>query len=106
MDLGCLMGRIYLFVVAIRVATQWYQEHLGPSAKVILLTNDMDNRSKARESGIVSETGTSSHFRVIVKCSKVQSTDPCFLCARNIDSQLTTLMHCLVSEDVDAWCWI
>lgn len=41
---------------AIRVATQWYQEHLGPSAKVILLTNDMDNRSKARESGIVSET--------------------------------------------------
>ncbi|KAG0616163.1 hypothetical protein M758_5G094800 [Ceratodon purpureus] len=40
---------------AIRVASQWYQHHLG-AAKVLLLTNDNDNRRKAREDGIVAET--------------------------------------------------
>lgn len=38
------------------MASQWYQHHLG-AAKVLLLTNDMDNRRKAREDGIVAETG-------------------------------------------------
>uniref|UniRef100_A0A7I4B4B4 Uncharacterized protein n=1 Tax=Physcomitrium patens TaxID=3218 RepID=A0A7I4B4B4_PHYPA len=40
---------------AIRVASQWYQHHLG-AAKVVLITNDNDNRRKAREDGIVAET--------------------------------------------------
>lgn len=43
-------------MAAIRVASQWYQHHLG-AAKVLLLTNDMDNRREAREDGIVAETG-------------------------------------------------
>jgi hypothetical protein len=46
-----------LLFAAIRVASQWYQHHLG-AAKVLLLTNDNDNRRKAREDGIVAETGT------------------------------------------------
>lgn len=38
------------------MASQWYQHHLG-AAKVVLITNDNDNRRKAREDGIVAETG-------------------------------------------------
>lgn len=41
---------------AIRVATQWYQKHLGDATKVLLVTNDRENRRKATEEGIFAET--------------------------------------------------
>lgn len=42
---------------AIRVATQWYQNHLGKAVQVILVTNDRENKRKALEEGISAETG-------------------------------------------------
>jgi hypothetical protein len=42
---------------AIRVATQWYQRHLGRNTKVMLITNDKDNKKKATEEGLSAETG-------------------------------------------------
>ncbi|KAM0919727.1 hypothetical protein ACQ4PT_007905 [Festuca glaucescens] len=41
---------------AIRVAARWYQSHLGDSAKVLLVTNDRDNKRKATEEGLNAET--------------------------------------------------
>ncbi|XP_068646865.1 exosome complex exonuclease RRP44 homolog A [Aristolochia californica] len=41
---------------AIRVAASWYQRHLGESTRVLLITNDRDNKRKATEEGISSET--------------------------------------------------
>ncbi|KHN28008.1 Exosome complex exonuclease RRP44 [Glycine soja] len=41
---------------AIRVPTQWYQNHLGGAVKVLLLTNDKENKRKASEEGILAET--------------------------------------------------
>ncbi|KAF2312515.1 hypothetical protein GH714_034930 [Hevea brasiliensis] len=41
---------------AIRVATRWYQSHLGDAAKVLLLTNDRENKRKATEEGVSAET--------------------------------------------------
>ncbi|XP_019177343.1 PREDICTED: exosome complex exonuclease RRP44 homolog A isoform X1 [Ipomoea nil] len=41
---------------AIRVATQWYQNHLGGTAQVLLITNDRENKRKASEEGIPAET--------------------------------------------------
>ncbi|XP_042040282.1 exosome complex exonuclease RRP44 homolog A-like [Salvia splendens] len=41
---------------AIRVAAQWYQNHLGAAARVLLVTNDRDNKRKAIEGGIPAET--------------------------------------------------
>ncbi|KAH7566149.1 hypothetical protein JRO89_XS08G0105000 [Xanthoceras sorbifolium] len=41
---------------AIRVATQWYQKHLGDATRVLLLTNDRENKRKATEEGIFAET--------------------------------------------------
>ncbi|XP_061359915.1 exosome complex exonuclease RRP44 homolog A-like isoform X2 [Gastrolobium bilobum] len=41
---------------AIRVATQWYQNHLGGAIKVLLITNDKENKRKASEEGIHAET--------------------------------------------------
>lgn len=41
---------------AIRVATQWYQTHLGGATRVLLITNDRDNKRKATEQGIFAET--------------------------------------------------
>uniref|UniRef100_A0A0D9VP30 S1 motif domain-containing protein n=1 Tax=Leersia perrieri TaxID=77586 RepID=A0A0D9VP30_9ORYZ len=41
---------------AIRVATRWYQSHLGENVKVLLITNDRDNKRKATEEGINAET--------------------------------------------------
>ncbi|PON82756.1 PIN domain containing protein [Trema orientale] len=41
---------------AIRVAAQWYQTHLGGAARVLLITNDKDNKRKAIEEGISAET--------------------------------------------------
>lgn len=51
---------------AIRTAALWYQKHLdescaedhqGEKVKVILLTNDMANKAKAVEEGLLSYTG-------------------------------------------------
>jgi hypothetical protein len=42
---------------AIRVAAQWYQKHLGGAVKVLLVTNDRENKRKASEEGICAETG-------------------------------------------------
>ncbi|KAG6546222.1 hypothetical protein Mapa_012260 [Marchantia paleacea] len=41
---------------AIRVASKWYHEHLGPTSKVVLVTNDADNKRKALEEGIDAQT--------------------------------------------------
>ncbi|KAI3892292.1 hypothetical protein MKX03_030694 [Papaver bracteatum] len=41
---------------AIRVATDWYQKHLGASVRVLLLTNDRENKKKATAEGIAAET--------------------------------------------------
>ncbi|KAK1588841.1 hypothetical protein Q3G72_027675 [Acer saccharum] len=41
---------------AIRVATQWYQKHLGGATRVLLVTNDRENKRKATEEGIFAET--------------------------------------------------
>ncbi|CAI9110453.1 OLC1v1010476C1 [Oldenlandia corymbosa var. corymbosa] len=41
---------------AIRVATRWYQDHLGGAVHVLLLTNDRENKRKAIEEGISAET--------------------------------------------------
>lgn len=41
---------------AIRVATQWYQKHLGSATRVLLITNDRENKRKADEEGIFAET--------------------------------------------------
>lgn len=41
---------------AIRVATQWYQNHLGAGTRVLLITNDRENKRKALEEGISADT--------------------------------------------------
>ncbi|OAE18374.1 hypothetical protein AXG93_1783s1030 [Marchantia polymorpha subsp. ruderalis] len=41
---------------AIRVASKWYHEHLGPASKVVLVTNDAENKRKALEEGIDAQT--------------------------------------------------
>ncbi|PIN23397.1 Exosomal 3'-5' exoribonuclease complex, subunit Rrp44/Dis3 [Handroanthus impetiginosus] len=41
---------------AIRVAAQWYQNHLGSAVRVLLITNDRENKKKAINSGISAET--------------------------------------------------
>uniref|UniRef100_A0A7N0U7U6 Exosome complex exonuclease RRP44 homolog A n=1 Tax=Kalanchoe fedtschenkoi TaxID=63787 RepID=A0A7N0U7U6_KALFE len=41
---------------AIRVAAQWYQKHLGSATRVLLITNDRENKRKATEEGIIAET--------------------------------------------------
>ncbi|KAF9618769.1 hypothetical protein IFM89_002464 [Coptis chinensis] len=41
---------------AIRVATSWYQRHLGGSTQVLLITNDKENKRKAIDEGISAET--------------------------------------------------
>ncbi|KAL0396126.1 UNVERIFIED_CONTAM: Exosome complex exonuclease RRP44A [Sesamum calycinum] len=41
---------------AIRVAAQWYQNHLGSAVKVLLITNDRENKKKAIQDGIPAET--------------------------------------------------
>lgn len=47
---------------AIRTSCKWYQKHLDLSeseghVKVVLLTNDMDNRAIAKKEGILAYTG-------------------------------------------------
>lgn len=39
------------------MATQWYQSHLGAAARVLLITNDRENKRKATEEGISADTG-------------------------------------------------
>ncbi|XP_076244346.1 exosome complex exonuclease RRP44-like protein Dis3 [Calliopsis andreniformis] len=41
---------------AIRVATKWYNEHLGSDIKTILLTDDVKNRELAEKEGILAMT--------------------------------------------------
>ncbi|KAA3459095.1 exosome complex exonuclease RRP44-like protein A [Gossypium australe] len=41
---------------AIRVATRWYQTHLGTAATILLITNDRDNKRRAGEEGISADT--------------------------------------------------
>ncbi|KAK9948228.1 hypothetical protein M0R45_003814 [Rubus argutus] len=41
---------------AIRVAAQWYQTHLAGSVRILLITNDRENKRKAIEEGISAET--------------------------------------------------
>ncbi|KAI8031638.1 hypothetical protein LOK49_LG01G02738 [Camellia lanceoleosa] len=41
---------------AIRVAAQWYKNHLGDATRVLLITNDRENKRKATEEGISAET--------------------------------------------------
>lgn len=45
--------------IAIRVASQWYQRHLGSAVRILLITNDRENKRKAVEEGIFAETGDS-----------------------------------------------
>ncbi|KAJ6809856.1 exosome complex exonuclease RRP44-like protein A [Iris pallida] len=41
---------------AIRVATRWYQGHLAGNSKILLVTNDRENKRKAIEEGLSAET--------------------------------------------------
>ncbi|XP_007046470.2 PREDICTED: exosome complex exonuclease RRP44 homolog A [Theobroma cacao] len=41
---------------AIRVASRWYQTHLGPATPVLLITNDRENKRRAVEEGISTDT--------------------------------------------------
>ncbi|GLT82513.1 hypothetical protein SLE2022_008780 [Rubroshorea leprosula] len=41
---------------AIRVASHWYQTHLGGATSILLITNDRENKRKAIEEGISAET--------------------------------------------------
>ncbi|CDP01774.1 unnamed protein product [Coffea canephora] len=41
---------------AIRVATHWYQSHLSNVVRILLLTNDRENKRKALEEGILADT--------------------------------------------------
>ncbi|XP_078448448.1 ribonuclease II family protein [Wolffia australiana] len=41
---------------AIRVASQWYQNHLAGNCRVLLITNDRENKIKATEEGLLAET--------------------------------------------------
>ena len=50
---------------AIRVAAQWYQSHLGGAARVLLITNDKENKRKANAEGISAETSKIS-FAVVL----------------------------------------
>ncbi|KAF4357809.1 hypothetical protein F8388_024420 [Cannabis sativa] len=47
---------------AIRVAAQWYQTHLSGAARVLLITNDRENKRKAVEEGICAETKLTSQI--------------------------------------------
>ncbi|KAL2609132.1 hypothetical protein R1flu_027705 [Riccia fluitans] len=38
---------------AIRVASKWYHAHLGPTSKIVLVTDDAENRRRALAEGIV-----------------------------------------------------
>lgn len=39
------------------MAAQWYQNHLGTAVRVLLITNDRENKRKAINDGIPAETG-------------------------------------------------
>jgi len=47
------------------VAAQWYQSHLGGAARVLLITNDKENKRKAIAEGISAETSKIS-FAVVL----------------------------------------
>ena len=52
----------WIYDSAIRVATQWNQKHLGGATRVLLVTNDRENKRKATEEGIFAETSMHSIF--------------------------------------------
>lgn len=54
-----------MLISAIRVAAQWYQNHLGAAARVLLITNDRENKRKAIEGGVPAETGIVYYFYTI-----------------------------------------
>lgn len=56
------------------MATQWYQTHLGGATRVLLLTNDRENKRKANEEGISAETGLYNILSVDVYPLYVSST--------------------------------
>lgn len=39
------------------MATSWYQRHLGGGVRILLITNDRENKRRAIEEGITAETG-------------------------------------------------
>ncbi|KAL6523031.1 Exosome complex exonuclease RRP44 A [Orobanche minor] len=41
---------------AIRVAAQWYRKHLGSQVRILLITNDRENKNKALKDGIPVDT--------------------------------------------------
>lgn len=47
------------------MAAQWYQNHLGGAARVLLITNDRENKRKAIEEGISAETSKISFAMVL-----------------------------------------
>lgn len=66
-----LLISLVICILAIRVATQWYQSHLGAAARILLITNDRENKRKASEEGIAAETGTSQLLSYILSNSGI-----------------------------------
>lgn len=58
--------------LAIRVAAQWYQTHLGGAMHVLLITNDRENKRKAIEEGISAETSKISLAVALVSLQWLQ----------------------------------
>jgi hypothetical protein len=54
-----------IIITAIRVATRWYEQHLSEVAnangttpiRVVLITNDVDNRNKALQDSLLTCSG-------------------------------------------------
>ena len=44
-------------MLAIRTASLWYQKHLLGGPNILLLTNDVENKKRALQEGIRTETG-------------------------------------------------
>ena len=44
-------------MLAIRTASLWYQKHLIGGPNILLLTNDVENKKRALQEGIRTETG-------------------------------------------------
>ncbi|KAL6521389.1 hypothetical protein OROGR_017958 [Orobanche gracilis] len=43
---------------AIRVAAQWYRKHLGSQVRILLITNDRENKNKALKDGTPVDTAS------------------------------------------------
>lgn len=54
------------------MAAQWYQNHLSSATtRILLITNDRENKRKAAEEGIYAETGTTWYcdFTFLLSCN-------------------------------------